>query len=134
MVYLLLQVITDDDVDRISMCVRVVAERAPLMKNIFVKECRNALSAMLEASKKVEEEQKAKVPNKTLKTAFLNSVKAGPAERDGLGGGGLKSPHFLKNFRGTEKKCFQPPPPLCRVYNGILVAPAIFLALKNEDG
>ena len=57
--------ITDDDVDRISMCVRVVAERAPLMKNIFVKECRNALSAMLEASKKVEEEQKAKVPNKT---------------------------------------------------------------------
>ena len=43
------------------MCVRVVAERAPLMKDIFINECRSALSAMLEASKKVEEEQKAKV-------------------------------------------------------------------------
>ena len=56
-----LQIITDDDVDRISLCVRVVAERVPLMKNIFTVECRNSLSSMLDASKRGEEEKMNKV-------------------------------------------------------------------------
>ncbi|KAK2572891.1 Coatomer subunit beta [Acropora cervicornis] len=54
-------VITDDDVDRISLCVRVVAERVPLMKNIFTVECRNSLSSMLDANKKGEEQKLNKV-------------------------------------------------------------------------
>ena len=53
--------ITDDDVDRISLCVRVVAERVPLMKNIFTVECRNSLSSMLDANKKGEEQKLNKV-------------------------------------------------------------------------
>lgn len=60
---LFLQIITDDDVDRISLCVRVVAERVPLMKNIFTVECRNSLSSMLDANKRVEEEKLNKVYN-----------------------------------------------------------------------
>lgn len=56
-----LQIITDDDVDRISLCVRVVAERVPLMKNIFTVECRNSLSSMLDANKRGEEEKMNKV-------------------------------------------------------------------------
>ena len=56
-----LQIITDDDVDRISLCVRVVAERVPLMKNIFTVECRNSLSSMLDANKRGEEEKMSKV-------------------------------------------------------------------------
>ena len=55
------QIITDDDVDRISLCVRVVAERVPLMKNIFTVECRNSLSSMLDANKRGEEEKMNKV-------------------------------------------------------------------------
>ncbi|XP_015757207.1 PREDICTED: coatomer subunit beta-like [Acropora digitifera] len=55
------KVITDDDVDRISLCVRVVAERVPLMKNIFTVECRNSLSSMLDANKKGEEQKLNKV-------------------------------------------------------------------------
>ncbi|KAL9984992.1 hypothetical protein ACROYT_G007343 [Oculina patagonica] len=51
------KIITDDDVDRISLCVRVVAERVPLMKNIFTVECRNSLSSMLDANKRGEEEK-----------------------------------------------------------------------------
>ena len=58
---ILLQIITDDDVDRISLCVRVVAERVPLMKNIFTVECRNSLSSMLDANKRGEEEKMNKV-------------------------------------------------------------------------
>ena len=60
-VFFFLQVITDDDVDRISLCVRVVAERVPLMKNIFTVECRNSLSSMLDANKRGEEEKMNKV-------------------------------------------------------------------------
>ena len=55
------QVITDDDVDRISLCVRVVAERVPLMKNIFTVECRNSLSSMLDSHKRGDEEKMNKV-------------------------------------------------------------------------
>ncbi|CAH3033470.1 unnamed protein product [Porites lobata] len=55
------KVITDDDVDRISLCVRVVAERVPLMKNIFTVECRNSLSSMLDSNKRGEEEETSKV-------------------------------------------------------------------------
>ena len=47
--------------DRISLCVRVVAERVPLMKNIFTVECRNSLSSMLDANKRGEEEKMNKV-------------------------------------------------------------------------
>ncbi|XP_048579124.1 coatomer subunit beta isoform X1 [Nematostella vectensis] len=54
------KVITDDDVDRISMCLRAVAERAPLMKDIFTVQCRQSLSSMLDANKKLEDEQKVK--------------------------------------------------------------------------
>jgi len=56
-----LKAITDDDVDRISMCVRAVAERTPLMQKIFTSECRQSLSAMLDANKRMEDEQKDKV-------------------------------------------------------------------------
>ena len=56
----ILQVITDDDVDRISLCVRVVAERTPLMNKIFTEDCRGSLSAMLEAGKKEDEQLKQK--------------------------------------------------------------------------
>ena len=59
--FFFLQIITDDDVDRISLCVRVVAERVPLMKNIFTVECRNSLSSMLDANKRGEEEKMNKV-------------------------------------------------------------------------
>ncbi|XP_068744674.1 coatomer subunit beta-like [Montipora capricornis] len=55
------KVITDDDVDRISLCVRVVAERVPLMKNIFTVECRNSLSSMLDANKRGEDEKVNKI-------------------------------------------------------------------------
>ena len=52
--------ITDDDVDRISLCVRVVAERSPFMGKIFTVDCRGSLSAMLEASKKEDDQLKKK--------------------------------------------------------------------------
>ncbi|XP_050393198.1 coatomer subunit beta [Patella vulgata] len=47
--------ITDDDVDRIANCIRVLAERTDLMNEIFNKECRGSLSLMLAA--KIEEEK-----------------------------------------------------------------------------
>ena len=52
--------------DRISLCVRVVAERVPLMKNIFTVECRNSLSSMLDANKRGEEEKMNKVFKKII--------------------------------------------------------------------
>ncbi|XP_053305065.1 coatomer subunit beta isoform X1 [Spea bombifrons] len=47
--------ITDDDVDRISLCLKVLSECSPLMNEIFNKECRQSLSHMLSA--KLEEEK-----------------------------------------------------------------------------
>ncbi|XP_042197433.1 coatomer subunit beta [Callorhinchus milii] len=47
--------ITDDDVDRISLCLKVLSECSPLMNDIFNKECRKSLSQMLSA--KMEEEK-----------------------------------------------------------------------------
>jgi len=52
--------------------VRVVAERVPLMKNIFTVECRNSLSSMLDASKRGEEEKMNKVH--FVHATFLVSV------------------------------------------------------------
>lgn len=47
--------ITDDDVDRIAVCLRVLAERTDMMDEIFNKACRGSLSLMLAA--KIEEEK-----------------------------------------------------------------------------
>ena len=49
------QPITDDDVDRIALCLRVLSERSPMMYEIFNKQCRQSLSIMLLA--KAEEEK-----------------------------------------------------------------------------
>ncbi|CAC5404660.1 COPB1 [Mytilus coruscus] len=46
---------TDDDVDRIATCLRVLAEKSPLMNEIFNDSCRESLSLML--ASKVEEEK-----------------------------------------------------------------------------
>jgi len=47
--------ITDDDVDRIALCLRVLSERSPMMNEIFNTHCRHSLSIMLAA--KAEEEK-----------------------------------------------------------------------------
>lgn len=47
--------ITDDDVERISLCLKVLAESSPLMNDIFNKECRRSLSHMLTV--RLEEEK-----------------------------------------------------------------------------
>ncbi|XP_046326650.1 coatomer subunit beta-like isoform X2 [Haliotis rufescens] len=47
--------ITDDDIDRIAMCLRVLAEKSELMTDIFNNQCRGSLSLMLAA--KIEEER-----------------------------------------------------------------------------
>lgn len=49
------QPITDDDVDRIATCLKVLAEKTPLMGEIFNTDCRQSLSLMLAA--KMEEEK-----------------------------------------------------------------------------
>lgn len=59
--------ITDDDVDRIAICLRVLADKAPLMSEVFNAQCRESLSVMLAA--KVEEEKAQ------MKAAEKKSVK-----------------------------------------------------------
>merc|ERR1712136_313734 len=41
--------INDDDWDRIALCIRVLADSAPFMANIFGQQCRESLSSMLAA-------------------------------------------------------------------------------------
>jgi len=60
--------ITDDDVDRISLCLRVLAERAPMMHTIFTENCRASLSSMLAAKAEEEKEsQKALAETRGIK-------------------------------------------------------------------
>ena len=54
--FMYLQPITDDDVDRIATCIRVLAEQSPLMYNIFNDKCRRSLSVMLSVTAEEEKE------------------------------------------------------------------------------
>ena len=42
-----LQPITDDDADHLSVCLQALAERTPLMLEIFTQLCRDSLQSML---------------------------------------------------------------------------------------
>lgn len=59
--------ITDDDVDRISLCLKVLSECSPLMNDIFNKECRKSLSHMLTV--RLEEEKLSQKVKAVLPTA-----------------------------------------------------------------
>ncbi len=59
-----MQPITDDDVDRIATCLRVLAEHSDMMYDIFNKQCRGSLSGMLAA--KVEEEKELQMVSQML--------------------------------------------------------------------
>lgn len=56
----LLQTINDDDLERIALSLKVLADRSPLMINILTEECRKSLAAML-AAKHEEELENQKV-------------------------------------------------------------------------
>ena len=45
--------ITDDDADRIALCIKVLSEQSPTISEVFDVECRTALGAMLEAQQEV---------------------------------------------------------------------------------
>uniref|UniRef100_T1JB85 Coatomer subunit beta n=1 Tax=Strigamia maritima TaxID=126957 RepID=T1JB85_STRMM len=60
---LALKNITDDDVDRIAFCLKVLSDRSPLMVDVFNNECRRSLSVMLEV-KVAEEERNNKAKEK----------------------------------------------------------------------
>ncbi|KAL4233382.1 Coatomer subunit beta [Mactra antiquata] len=57
--------ITDDDVDRIATCLRVLAEQSPLMTDIYNTASRNSLSLML-AAKMAEEKEAQKAAEKKV--------------------------------------------------------------------
>ncbi|XP_064627752.1 coatomer subunit beta-like [Lineus longissimus] len=58
--------ITDDDVDRIALCLRVLSERNTLMFEIFNEYCRQSLNNML-LSKSEEEKDSQKAEKKTIR-------------------------------------------------------------------
>lgn len=58
---------TDDDLDRIATCLRVLAERSPLMNEIFNSSCRESLSMMLTAKAEEDKEQQRESQRKTVK-------------------------------------------------------------------
>ena len=58
---------TDDDLDRIATCLRVLAERIPLMNEIFNSSCRESLSMMLAAKADEDKEQQRESQRKTVK-------------------------------------------------------------------
>lgn len=59
--------ITDDDVDRIATCLKVLAEKTPLMGEIFNTDCRQSLSLMLAAKMEEEKELQRASEKRTVK-------------------------------------------------------------------
>ncbi|XP_022103946.1 coatomer subunit beta-like [Acanthaster planci] len=57
--------ITDDDLDRIAMCLRVVADRHSLMSDVFTRDCRNSLQTLI-LTKQTEEKEQQKGSDKKL--------------------------------------------------------------------
>lgn len=70
--------ITDDDVDRISLCLKVLSECSPLMNDIFNKECRKSLSHMLTV--RLEEEKLSQ----KVKTGLRTQLKHPPPSEEGI--------------------------------------------------
>ncbi|XP_066265354.1 coatomer subunit beta-like [Branchiostoma lanceolatum] len=59
--------ITDDDLDRIALCLKVLSDRTPTVNDIFSRECRHSLSTMLAAIHQEEKEnQKTVIEKKTV--------------------------------------------------------------------
>ena len=48
--------ITRDDADRLQLCLRVLSDRSPLLRQVFGQDCREALASMLEAQQQVEQD------------------------------------------------------------------------------
>lgn len=67
--------ITDDDVERISLCLKVLSESSPLMSDIFNKECRRSLSHMLTVRL---EEEKLSQKVRTLGSPSFTVQRVGP--------------------------------------------------------
>ncbi|XP_071483507.1 coatomer subunit beta-like [Diadema antillarum] len=63
--------ITDDDVDRIATCLKVLAERHSLIGGIFSSECRSSLNTMLQAK-----QQEDKMAQKGLFEKKVRSIQA----------------------------------------------------------
>lgn len=55
---------TDDDYDRMMLCLQVVSERTSLLSNVFTSKCREALSHMLAVKAEEEEEANKKKKSK----------------------------------------------------------------------
>lgn len=49
---------TGDDIERVCICLRVLAERNPMMSAVFGERSREALASMLSAKETVKEEEK----------------------------------------------------------------------------
>ncbi|XP_055340197.1 coatomer subunit beta-like [Paramacrobiotus metropolitanus] len=52
--------ITDDDQDRIGLCLKVLADRSPVIIRIFEEDCRRSLATVLQVKQKEEKEQEQK--------------------------------------------------------------------------
>ncbi|TRY63097.1 hypothetical protein TCAL_04273 [Tigriopus californicus] len=50
--------ITEDDADRICLCLKVLSEQSPEVAEVFQKDCRSALLGMIEARSEIEVEEK----------------------------------------------------------------------------
>ena len=75
------QAITDDDVDRMAMCIRVLAEQSPKMFDIFTHLCRESLSVMLTA--KADEEKQFNKVSPPTKSSSSRSVRRRKAVQRG---------------------------------------------------
>ena len=51
-----LQPITDDDADRIYICLKMLADHSPVITRIIKEDCRNSLSGLLQVKLKEEKE------------------------------------------------------------------------------
>lgn len=47
---------TDDDLDRISLCLKVLTDSSPVLHRIFEENCRHSLSVLLSGKMKEEKE------------------------------------------------------------------------------
>lgn len=63
--------ITNDDADRLFLCLHVLSDRSPEIITIFSQQCRNALSIMLSA--KAEEEASIIKVNETMMLPNISS-------------------------------------------------------------
>lgn len=100
--------ITNDDVDRIFVCLRTLSARSdPAVVAVFASACRQSLASMLDAHQAEEQQQQKDKRTKTVRVQVDDPIGFAQlsSERDNMLGENLFETSLNQALAGTKSEC-----------------------------